>query len=112
MAQMPPLRPLSGLKGGVLYLYDETCVNHTCVKGGTCTRRTTCDADECGTAYDGCDGTIECGNCTAAGDKCVSNKCVYASSGFVAMPAFLTLIAAMLLSAFILKKTNSKIKIK
>ena len=48
----------------------------TCIQGGCdCIPRTCADVGECGTAEDGCGGTLSCGGCSGQ-FRCVDNRCV------------------------------------
>ncbi len=54
----------------------QACVGGQCV-AAACTP-TTCTALglECGTAPNGCDGTLACGTCTGTGESCINGQCV------------------------------------
>jgi hypothetical protein len=47
------------------------------VEGGVCQPRTCVDLNyHCGTGYDGCAGTLDCGPCPSPLQSCLANACV------------------------------------
>ncbi len=69
-----------GRPAGATCIRNEQCASGICdpqTRRCACTPTISCPAGQtCGTAEDGCGGTLECGTCTGTGERCVSGQCV------------------------------------